>query len=213
MNNNDNRSKIYSFRTGEGSKSESELLDDALAEVVEDVAHSLQGEEEMLQQEATVRRNQRVVAGILVLLLFLGTKMLLTPSSQTETTSVEKPLVAGTRASADSPDNDFVPIVESLLKTGNFRMQLPRGFEWEVRLIALGDRQYRMISKRQLTMLGVYELQGNRLIMVEPDDKRLTEFQWIVSSNDNLELIAEPPATKTGAQYLGTTLSRKTEPE
>ncbi len=44
--------------------------------------------------------------------------------------------------------------------------------------------------------------------MVDPDDKRLTEFVWRIVDPDNLVLIEAPPASKTGSNYLGATLNR-----
>ncbi|NOZ40743.1 MAG: hypothetical protein GXP24_11030 [Planctomycetes bacterium] len=100
------------------------------------------------------------------------------------------------------------------LRSGYYTMLLPRGFKWQVKLLALDKKRYRLTSKhRNLNNLGFYELQGNLLVMVEPDDKRLTEFQWLITGNDSLELVAEPPARKTGATYLGTALTRNPESE
>ena len=96
---------------------------------------------------------------------------------------------------------------DSKLRSGYYTMLLPRGFKWQVELQALGQKRYRLKCKRNLNNLGIYEIQGDLLVMVKPDDKRLTEFQWLITSNDYLKLVAEPHARKTGGNYLGTILT------
>ena len=44
--------------------------------------------------------------------------------------------------------------------------------------------------------------------MVEPRDRRLTEFVWKLQADGRLTLVAEPDASKTGSSYLGATLVR-----
>ena len=47
-----------------------------------------------------------------------------------------------------------------------------------------------------------------KLAVVEPDDKRLTEFAWLVKDPNHLVLVESPPVAKIGSDYRGAVLSR-----
>jgi len=220
MANDDQQPDIYSFRTKEDASSESAALDEALLDTVNGIAQSLRDEERSLRKGALLRRRRQIaifgsifvatVAVPLFLLSYphqfqeLATEWTEAPKEK-DTRAVDEKLLNSLRATNTFDD--------PRLRSGNFTMLLPRGFEWQVKLLALGNRRYRLTSKRNLNSLGIYELQGDRLVMVEPDDKRLTEFQWLITNRDSLELVAEPPARKTSSTYLGTALSRNLESE
>ncbi len=91
--------------------------------------------------------------------------------------------------------------------SGDWLLTLPAGFEHQVVLTGLGRNQYRLTPPR-LNMSGVYELRGSGLHLVEPNDPRMTGFQWKAQDQDSLLLHEEPPAGKTGAKYTGATLKR-----
>lgn len=226
----DVKSNIYSFGTGQTNKSESETLDAALNEAVDGVAESLREEERKQKELATKRRLTALLGTLLLLVAAVALGMLLLqdiePAAKksaavTVNTATAKP--ANNEQQVDSEIQTDAPLavtepaddVRDVRKrlAGNYLMKLPRGFEWNVRLIALGEDQYRMISDRNLNMLGIYQQEGDRLVMAEPDDQRLTEFQWIITNDNKLELIEQPPAAKTGSNYLGTALTRKSNTE
>lgn len=91
--------------------------------------------------------------------------------------------------------------------SGDWLLTLPAGFEHHVMFTYQGKNRYRLAPGR-LNMSGVYQLEGDRLRLVEPKDARLTEFRWQVQGTGTLLLVEEPPAGKTGARYLGATMTR-----
>ena len=91
---------------------------------------------------------------------------------------------------------------------GKWEMTLPAGFKHPATLVALGDQRFR-IEDTPPNFRGVYERTGDRLAVVEPTDKRLTEFVWQIQSDDSLLLIESPPTGKIGSDYRGATLKRK----
>jgi hypothetical protein len=94
---------------------------------------------------------------------------------------------------AASPD-------EPLTLAGEWLVQMPAGFEQPQTITHLDGDRYLL---GRLNHAGVYRLEGDRLIMDEPRDRRLTEFVWRLRADGTLILIAEPPPAKTGASYLG----------
>ena len=55
---------------------------------------------------------------------------------------------------------------------GEWQMTLPRGFRHKITLTPVGQDRYRF-EPRKLVMSGTYELKGDRLIIVAPNDPRL----------------------------------------
>lgn len=87
---------------------------------------------------------------------------------------------------------------------GRWLLTLPAGYQYRVTIEPLGDHRYRFPS---LAFAGVYELQGQKLAMIEPVDKRMTVFDWTVHNVNSLTLVAETGAS--GARYAGATLGRQ----
>jgi RNA polymerase sigma factor (sigma-70 family) len=90
--------------------------------------------------------------------------------------------------------------------TGEWLMHLPAGFTHQVHLTAAGPERYRLAPDR-LNSSGVYELQGDRLVIVDPNDRRLLGFEW-QADRAGFVLVGQPAVEKTGANYLGATLRR-----
>lgn len=214
----DEQPDIVSFPGKEFAASESIALDEALKVAAEGIAQSLRDDE--LKLQAVKKRQQRWLTafyiGLLSMVCVLIFSVLLNPQwfqakergKSTVSNTTTKSTLKRNENSSQLPNplpSDFK------LATGNFTMRLPGGEEWVVRIIALEDNRFRLISYRNLNSLGFYELRGNRFVMVQPDDPRLTEFQWLVTSNDSLEMIAQPTRGKTGGNYLGTLLSRESD--
>lgn len=212
MDQNDQQSEILSM-TDILESEDATQLDQALHSAVEGIANSLREEEQ--ERIAQQRRRQSMqkyaaVAGLMLIALALYLGVAGSPASSLTDQEAPSEVVA-MKNEVTSFDIEVKPSLElgsPLLSPGNYTMHLPKGFEHEVRLIAMEDRHYRLISKKNLNSLGIYQLEGKRLVMKKPDDKRLTEFQWLITDTDFLELVAEPPAAKTGATYLGATLTR-----
>ena len=83
---------------------------------------------------------------------------------------------------------------------GDWLVAVPAGFQQPQTITHLDGNRYRL---SRLNHAGVYRLEGDRLIMEAPADPRLTEFVWRLRPDGTLVLIGEPPASKTGAHYLG----------
>ena len=66
-----------------------------------------------------------------------------------------------------------------------------------------GRRQSLPPRAERLNSSGIYELRGDRLVIVEPNDRRLLGFAWEVRGDGRLVLVDQPPVSKTGSNYLG----------
>lgn len=89
---------------------------------------------------------------------------------------------------------------------GSWWMTLPRGFRHAITLVPVSEGRYRLLPG-VLNSSGVYELRGNRLVIIEPSDRRLLGFEWELREGV-FRLVAQPPVGKTGSNYLGATLAR-----
>ncbi len=87
-------------------------------------------------------------------------------------------------------------------------MTLPAGYEHEITLVEDYPGRYRLLP-RKLNSSGYYEVRGDRLVIVEPDDARLTGFEWKIMNDNTLILIEQPPLGQTGSDYLSATLTRQ----
>ena len=229
MINDDQQPDIYSFPRKEAASSESAALDDALLDAVDGIAQSLRNDERSMREEERLRRQKHLLIFGAIFLAAVAVPLVLLSLPQSAQKPVEEIASKAPRTrtpaaeiaqatQAKSPRKvDEVQLNQpgkahshddSRLRSGHYTMLLPRGFKRQVELLALGEERYRLKSRRNLNNLGIYEVQGNLLVMVKPDDKRLTEFQWLITNNNSLKLIAEPPARKTGGNYLGTILTR-----
>jgi len=55
---------------------------------------------------------------------------------------------------------------------------------------------------------GVYELRGNRLVMVLPDQGNLRGYEWEIQGDGRFILVSQAPVATGGSNYIGATLSR-----
>ncbi len=89
-------------------------------------------------------------------------------------------------------------------------MHLPAGFMHRVTLTHLTGERYRL-DPELLNNSGVYEVQGDRLVIVEPNDRRLLGFEWEIHPEGHLTLVGQPPLSQTGSDYLGAVMVRPTK--
>ena len=54
---------------------------------------------------------------------------------------------------------------------------------------------------------GIYQWRGDRLVVVQPDDKRMDGLTW-KWQDGRLTVISEPAGTPTGSSYLGSKMER-----
>lgn len=104
-------------------------------------------------------------------------------------------------------DDDEPPVVDL---SGDWLLTLPAGFEHRVTLKNVGTRRLRLEPKerKSLNFSGTYVVQDDRMVIIDPADERLTGFDWKILSRNALLLTDEPDVSKTGAQYVGATLTR-----
>jgi beta-lactamase regulating signal transducer with metallopeptidase domain len=163
-------------------------------------------------QPAALRMSRRWQIGIAVSVLFLSVALSIArlraadvvnesqrvTNDRIDVASYEPP-VSDPKSSQTTPARDPKP------QGNGWRMHLPPGFVHEVTLKFLGGNRYRL-GPAWLNSSGVYELRGDRLVMVEPNDARLLGFQWEMHGDGHLALVDQPPLAKTGSNYLGAKL-------
>lgn len=95
--------------------------------------------------------------------------------------------------------------------SGAWEATLPKGFVRAVTLTHLEEDRFLLTSGGSV-FNGVYQWQGDRLVVVQPDDKRMIGLTW--KWNDgSMVLVGEPAGTPTGSSYLGTKMERLEELE
>ncbi|PQO25100.1 hypothetical protein C5Y96_26730 [Blastopirellula marina] len=97
--------------------------------------------------------------------------------------------------------------------SGAWEATLPSGFVRTVTLIHLEENRF-LLKSGGSVFNGVYQWQSDRLVVIQPDDKRMKGLIW-KWDDGNMTLIGEPPGNPTGSSYLGAKMERleKTEDE
>jgi beta-lactamase regulating signal transducer with metallopeptidase domain len=153
----------------------------------------------------------RALAGAAIVLGVLASMLLAIPVLRADGSSrIPSLLQAATNQGKMTPiemRNETKPDSDGAVNlAGNWMMHLPAGFDHHIKLERIDPDHYRL-SPKGLTMAGVYLLEGDRLIIEKPNDRRLTGFQWEIRAANNLLLVAQPSRSKVGANYLGATLA------
>ncbi len=91
--------------------------------------------------------------------------------------------------------------------SGDWLLTLPSGATQAVSLTDMGNDRFNF-KPDSLLMSGVYRLDGDRLAMLRPNDRRFTEFTWAVEDDGSLVLVEEPDISQTGQSFAGATLTR-----
>jgi hypothetical protein len=185
---------------------EDRALDAALASAAREIAESLQREEDQLQKLQRKQRASYAWIPFVLIVLAAGVVVLLLPRKEAADDHTLNPVI--TTSPSKLSTNTETEIQDIDLYPGDFTLQLPSGYEWQVSLVKFKKNRYELTSRHGLNCLGVYLMQGERLQMELPNDPRLTEFQWLVEDGDHLKMVAQPPAAKTGGNYLGAVLTR-----
>jgi beta-lactamase regulating signal transducer with metallopeptidase domain len=155
----------------------------------------------------------RASAGVAIVLGISASMLLAIPILRAEASSrIASTLQAATNQGKTPPIEALYKTKSdsdgTLILTGNWMMHLPAGFDRQVKLERIDQGHYRFLP-RGLSMSGVYVLNGDRLTMEKPNDRRLTEFQWEIRESNRLVLVAQPSRSKIGANYLGATMAKK----
>lgn len=93
--------------------------------------------------------------------------------------------------------------------TGEWTMRLPRGFEYRVKLEQREDGLLVMKSQNNLTLLGTFACQKNRLQLVETRESNINDFTW--DFRDGVFVLVDEDL-HNGANYVGATLTRVKNP-
>jgi len=93
--------------------------------------------------------------------------------------------------------------------TGEWTMRLPRGFEYRVELEQREDGLMVMKSQNNLTLLGTFACQKNRLQLVETREDNISDFTW--DFRDGVFVLVDEDL-HNGANYVGATLTRVKNP-
>jgi hypothetical protein len=88
---------------------------------------------------------------------------------------------------------------------GAWQAKLPGGFVQPVNLQDLGKGEF-LFRSRADVFAGVYRWENGHLVVVKPDDPRMTGLVWRWDGQ-RLTLVAEPQGRPTGASYVGTVVS------
>jgi beta-lactamase regulating signal transducer with metallopeptidase domain len=148
-----------------------------------------------------------VLVGLLLLAAGLRGADVPEPTSGPVRALVADAPAEGSRRGAANPATE--PIKRQQVLSGTWQMHLPAGFKHKVTLTPAGPNRYRL-EPRRLNSSGIYEVRGNRLVIVAPNDRRLLGFEWEIRQG-RLILVGQPPTSKTGSNYLGATLVRQAQ--
>ena len=116
-------------------------------------------------------------------------------------------LLSGFFGCATAPDvtrSDGEVTAEAL--EGEWLRTMPGGHELDIAIHAVADDQVIIATGRNLG--GRYRIQGDRLVIVEPSDKRMASLTWHIKNLNEIILIDAPSAASVGSDYTGATLTR-----
>jgi len=92
---------------------------------------------------------------------------------------------------------------------GEWLLTLPGGYEYAATIESTGSAgEYRLLTQ-PVNLRGVYRLEGPRLTVTDPANKRLKGLVWDVLNNNALLLIEQPIPSPVGADYRRATLTRQ----
>jgi serine/threonine protein kinase len=86
---------------------------------------------------------------------------------------------------------------------GTWQINLPAGAQRAVTMLSMPKDELMLFTGGVLS--GRYHWEDDRLVMVEPEDKRYQHLIWEKQGED-LVLVEEPPDHPSGARYVGTRL-------
>lgn len=95
--------------------------------------------------------------------------------------------------------------------SGAWQATLPSGYVRTVTLTHLEEDRF-LLSSGGSVFNGVYQWQGDRLVVIQPNDKRMKGLTW-KWDDGNMTLIGEPAGKPTGSSYLGTKMERLAKAE
>ncbi len=95
--------------------------------------------------------------------------------------------------------------------SGTWEAKLPKGFVRPITVTHLEEDRFLMTSGGSV-FNGIYQWRGDRLVVVQPDDKRMTGLTW-KWQDGSMTLVGEPTGNPTGSSYLGTKMERLEKPE
>jgi hypothetical protein len=91
---------------------------------------------------------------------------------------------------------------------GEWLLTLPAGFEYSATIEPTGTAGEYRVKSKAVNLCGVYRLEGQRLTVTEPTNKKLKGLVWDVLNNNALMLIEQPIPSPVSADYRRATLTR-----
>ena len=83
---------------------------------------------------------------------------------------------------------------------------MPAGYKYPAHIEYMGKLRYRIAV--EVVFGGVYELAGDELTMLNPENDGTRHYVWKIEDKDNLLLIKAPTVGEVGSDYRGAVLSR-----
>lgn len=94
--------------------------------------------------------------------------------------------------------------------TGEWEMTLPGGMKYKSPILRMDAQSWQIPNIAGAS--GIYEFQGNALVMLQPDNDRSAKVMWWFENSGKLVLIQAPPVSRTGSDYTGAVLQRVAVP-
>lgn len=112
----------------------------------------------------------------------------------------------GGQLPAGAPRPDGKPPGKSVPAPEKWLLTLPAGFRYVAVVRPLAEGRFALDDAARFS--GVYEVRGRQLVLIKPAAPAEWGFVWEFRGPERLTLVGQPPAQKTGANYLGATLTR-----
>lgn len=90
--------------------------------------------------------------------------------------------------------------------TGEWEMTLPGGMKYKSPILRMDAQSWQIPNIAGAS--GIYEFQGNTLVMLQPDNDQSVKVMWWFENSGKLVLIQAPPVSRTGSDYTGAILQR-----
>jgi hypothetical protein len=95
--------------------------------------------------------------------------------------------------------------------TGKWILTMPVGVQWNATIEKRCRCGHVELRCGAVLLQGQYELNGNRLVMVSPQDEKMVGLVWEMRNANLLELKEHPATSQFGSDYRGAVLVRRIE--
>lgn len=98
---------------------------------------------------------------------------------------------------------------EARMLEGRWLLTMPAGFEYDAVLEPAVEYGLLRLKCGATNHTGLYEVRGNRLVVVQPENLYLRGLAWEVKNKNSLVLVEQPNTAQVGSDYRGATLGRQ----